>query len=83
MVICGDEKVLAERMVNKRNWGHCPDAVAQDIFSATKGAGVAWKVNNECLPPKYRVYNRYVCCMNESNSVSGMSDLFRIVSKFV
>jgi len=59
-----------------------PPQVAQDIFSAAKEAGIAWEVNNEYLPPKYRVDNKYVCCADGRNSWSGMINLFRIIGKF-
>jgi len=59
-----------------------PPQIAQDIFSAARKAGIAWEVNNGYLPLKYRVDNRYVCCVNGGNSWSGMIDLFRIIGKF-
>ena len=59
-----------------------PSQIAQDIFSRAKKANIAWEVNNEFLPVKYRVDNKYVGGTYGKNSWSGLIDLFRIVEKF-
>lgn len=58
-----------------------PD-IAQEIFSAAREAGIAWEVNNGFLPVRFRVDNEYVCCKDDSNSWSGLIDLFRMVGKY-
>lgn len=56
--------------------------IAQEIFLTARKNGIAWEVNNGFLPVRYRVDNEYVSCKDDSNSWSGLIDLFKMIRDY-